>query len=89
LIASLAGFSNAGMIPSRRLGNKNVKDIDVANSAGNKYSAHKRTRSYIPYRLFTHVQHLINSLHFKKRLAIFLSPAGMSLTKLSLGGNNL
>jgi hypothetical protein len=46
LIASLAGFSNAGMIPSRRLGNKNVKDIDVANSAGNKYSPHKRTRPY-------------------------------------------
>jgi hypothetical protein len=47
LIAILAGFSNAGMIPSRRLGNKNVKDIDVANSAGNKYSPHKRTRPYI------------------------------------------
>ncbi len=27
-------------------------------------------------------------LHCKKRLAIFPSPAGMSLTKLSLGGNN-
>jgi hypothetical protein len=27
-------------------------------------------------------------LHCKKRLAIFLSPAGMSLTKLSLGGKN-
>jgi hypothetical protein len=25
----------------------------------------------------------------KKRLAVFPSPAGMSLTKLSLGGNNL
>jgi hypothetical protein len=25
----------------------------------------------------------------KKRLAVFLSPAGMSLTKLSLAGNNL
>jgi hypothetical protein len=27
--------------------------------------------------------------HCKKRLRIFLSPAGMSLTKLSLAGNNL
>jgi hypothetical protein len=25
----------------------------------------------------------------KKRIAVFLSPAGMSLTKLSLAGNNL
>ncbi len=29
------------------------------------------------------------SLHCKKRLAIFPSPAGMSLTKLSLAGNKL
>ncbi len=28
-------------------------------------------------------------LHCKKRLAIFPSPAGMSLTKISLAGNNL
>jgi hypothetical protein len=28
-------------------------------------------------------------LHCKKRLRIFLSPAGMSPTKLSLAGNNL
>ncbi len=28
------------------------------------------------------------SVHCKKRLAVFPSPAGMSLTKLSLGGNN-
>jgi hypothetical protein len=28
-------------------------------------------------------------IHRKKRLAIFPSPAGMSLTKLSLVGNNL
>ncbi len=28
-------------------------------------------------------------IHCKKRLAIFPSPAGMSLTKLSLAGNNL
>jgi hypothetical protein len=27
--------------------------------------------------------------HCKKRLRIFLSPAGMSLTQLSLAGNNL
>ncbi len=27
--------------------------------------------------------------HCEKRLPIFLSPAGMSLTKLSLAGNNL
>ncbi len=31
----------------------------------------------------------IEMLHCKKRLAIFQSPAGMSLTKLSLAGNNL
>ncbi len=29
------------------------------------------------------------SLHCKKSFSIFPSPAGMSLTKLSLGGNNL
>jgi hypothetical protein len=28
-------------------------------------------------------------LHCKKRFAIFPSPAGMSLTKLSLGGNSV
>ncbi len=28
-----------------------------------------------------------NNLHCKKRLAVFPSPAGMSLTKLSLAGN--
>ncbi len=31
----------------------------------------------------------VHSLHCKKRLAVFPSPAGMSLTKLSLAGNNL
>ncbi len=35
---------------------------------------------------YPYFQNLI--LHCKKRLAIFPSPAGMSLTKLSLGGNN-
>jgi hypothetical protein len=30
----------------------------------------------------------IQYLHCKKRLAAFPSPAGMSLTKLFLGGNN-
>jgi hypothetical protein len=29
------------------------------------------------------------TMHRKKSFAIFPSPAGMSLTKLSLGGNNL
>jgi hypothetical protein len=29
------------------------------------------------------------TVHRKKRFSIFPSPAGMSLTKLSLGGNNL
>ncbi len=29
-----------------------------------------------------------NSVYCKKRLMIFLSPAGMSLIKLSLAGNN-
>ncbi len=28
-------------------------------------------------------------LHYKKMLAVFLSPAGMSFTKLYLAGNNL
>jgi hypothetical protein len=36
--------------------------------------------------VFVSVAH--SSLHRKKRLTIFPSPAGMSLTKLSLGGNN-
>ncbi len=31
----------------------------------------------------------LNKLHCKKRLAVFPSPAGMSLTKLSLDGENL
>ncbi len=31
---------------------------------------------------------IVGSLHCKKRLAIFMPPAGMSLTKLSLAGNN-
>ncbi len=31
----------------------------------------------------------IDKIHCKKRLAIFLSQAGMSLTKLSLAGHNL
>ncbi len=30
-----------------------------------------------------------DSVHRKKSFSIFPSPAGMSLTKLSLGGNNL
>jgi hypothetical protein len=30
----------------------------------------------------------IHNLHCKKELAVFPSPAGMSLTKLSLGGKN-
>jgi hypothetical protein len=30
-----------------------------------------------------------NTVHCNKRLAIFPSPAGMSLTKLSLAGNDL
>ncbi len=32
---------------------------------------------------------LVNVLHCKKELAVFPSPAGMSLIKLFLGGNNL
>jgi hypothetical protein len=32
-------------------------------------------------------EHTRKSLHWKKVLTIFPSPAGMSLTKLSLGGN--
>jgi hypothetical protein len=32
---------------------------------------------------------MFTPLHCKKRLAVFPSPAGMSLIKLSQGGNNL
>jgi hypothetical protein len=32
---------------------------------------------------------IFKGVHCKKRLAIFPSPAGMSLTKISLAGNNL
>ncbi len=35
------------------------------------------------------VQNREMALHCKKSFSIFLSPAGMSLTKLSLGGNSL
>jgi hypothetical protein len=40
---------------------------------------------------FTKVAILANlcTVHCKKRFAIFPSPAGMSLTKLSLAGDNL
>ncbi len=49
-----------------------------------------------PYRINNFIFYAINQpanpirpiLHCKKRLAIFPSPAGMSLTKLSLGGKN-
>jgi hypothetical protein len=41
--------------------------------------------SVIP--LCLHLQ-MFNKLHCKKRLAIFPSPAGMSLNKLSLAGVN-
>ncbi len=34
-------------------------------------------------------QHKVKILHCMKRLLIFLSPAWMALTKLSLAGNNL
>jgi hypothetical protein len=34
-------------------------------------------------------RHPARQVHCKKRFAIFLSPAGMSLTKYSLAGNNL
>ncbi len=35
------------------------------------------------------IQQTCKYVHCKKRLAVFPSPAGMSLTKLSLAGNNL
>jgi hypothetical protein len=35
------------------------------------------------------VLYVVTLVHCKKRLATFPSPAGMSLTKLSLRGNNL
>ncbi len=37
--------------------------------------------------LFSNV-YIFVTLHCKKRLVVFPSPAGMSLTKLSLAGNN-
>jgi hypothetical protein len=41
------------------------------------------------YRYRDQIQILIyRTIHCKKRISIFLSPAGMSLTKLSLVGNN-
>jgi hypothetical protein len=57
----------------------------IETSAGKK----KQTRSlYLQYTYANeHVQSL--TLHCKKRLLFFLSPARMSLTKLSLAGNNL
>jgi len=41
-----------------------------------------QTHGYIPYRSGNKI------LHCKKSFSIFPSPAGISLTKLSLGGNN-
>jgi hypothetical protein len=40
---------------------------------------------------FTSIQYIKGNtgLHCKKRLAVFPSPGGMSLTKLSLAGNDL
>jgi hypothetical protein len=40
-------------------------------------------------RLVGRCRSLKEQLHCKKRLAVFPSPAGVSLTKLSLAGNNL
>ncbi len=37
----------------------------------------------------THKQKHRTPIHCKKELAVFPSPAGMSLMKLFLGGNNL
>jgi hypothetical protein len=45
-------------------------------------------RSAIVTHTHTHTDRQ-STLHCKKRLAIFPSPAGMSLAKLSLGGNDL
>ncbi len=53
--------------------------------------------NYIPYwhsQIWNHLHEKLNFLtapvvHHKKSFSIFLSPAGMSFTKLSLGGNNL
>jgi len=39
--------------------------------------------------LYIFIDYICVTVHCKKRLAIFLSPAGMSLTKLSLARNNL
>ncbi len=40
-------------------------------------------------RHYTPKKYPLSKVHCKKELAIFLSPAGMSLTKLSLGGGKL
>ncbi len=39
--------------------------------------------------LYISIDNICVTLHCKKRLAVFPSPAGMSLTKLSLARNNL
>ncbi len=64
-------------------------------SARNNYSMVLRLCVELPAcssRSFSHAS-VINAgwsvLHCKKSFSIFPSPAGMSLTKLSLGGNNL
>ncbi len=51
-----------------------------------KRTGDKRKNGYIQY-----IQYIAMKLtvHCKKELAIFPSPAGMSLTKLSLGGKKL
>ncbi len=59
-----------------------ARGTDFSHSAGNLH--HQRLRPH------THVSvNIPLSLHRKKRFSIFPSPAGISLTKLSLGGNNL
>ncbi len=54
---------------------------------GTKQNVKKAFENYTDQKLCQRALQLA-FLHCKKRLAVFPSPAGMSLTKLSLGGNN-
>jgi hypothetical protein len=51
-----------------------------------KKTRSKKSRDTVPLKPPNGLQ---NTVHCKKSLAIFPSPAGLSLTKLSLTGNNL
>jgi hypothetical protein len=63
-----------------RLVNENIK----GGSRLEMYVAKKK----IFFNKYSYVLHVCKDVHCKKRLVIFSSPAGMSLTKFFLGGDN-